>query len=84
VFQLATDEIVGIAFPQSFASFGGKRWQEHAPERGTINSFHTAGLGKKPAECTGEAIPLNVIVIGRHGDKWDLITVSDERAVADN
>jgi hypothetical protein len=66
------------------ASFGSELWQEHAPERGTINSFHATGLGIKPPICIGEAIPRNIILIVRHGDKWDLITVSDERVVADN
>jgi hypothetical protein len=84
VLQLATNEIVGIARVQFSTSFGSNLGQEHAPERGTINSFHAAGLCIKPAKSTGEAIPCNVIiVIGRHDDKWDLITVSDERAVAE-
>jgi len=83
VFQLATNESVGIAsLPLSFSS---ELWQEHAPERGTINPFHAAKLGIESAKCAAEASSRNIISpVARHSVVVGPGTASDERAVADN
>jgi len=85
VFELATNETVSIAIFYLSASFGTDIWQEHALESGCINSFHAAGLGIEAAICISEAIPRNLF-FGRvrHGDMWDLITVTDELAICES